>query len=549
MASTNMTTKLAHKKLAKQRLKALISLQFKLWRRNLASNPAYIIMGLIFTIYGLCGAILCGLLVYGSIRDGYYLTLSAACAGGFIIYQIIVFMMPSAEGRLLPEQYAHLPLTSADLSLPALICSTFQLRAILALLCTVATTIGAGLALGSIGLGWAIVPLIIAMLACLVLTLLAGELVALAISHVTSRRSKEFLSALGLILFVGLSMSFYLFSPKEGEEFSFQISDLATASQIGAWTFGAGPAAALNLATGQWLVGLGQLFVTVGLFVLSVLGWRKLLSQGLIAPLQKAVRKEKKTKRPSGVPVLIPGFRYASGQMIFSRSLRYFARDPRLLMSLAVFPVLLVFVLVTPFNEAFMFMGPYFGYFFAISPALFASNIFGYDGPSNWLHLNAPLKTSTLLISRMLAMILPCLILALAGVSALAWRLPDKGLLPFIIATAVGAFISSIAVGLWLSVYNPYPMAKPGTNPWRDKSGFSSGAFLASIGSMFGSLVPIAPGLIVMLLGRSNAMAFVVGVVLTVIVPIILVLIVFYFSNRRLSTHFPEIFAKVARYV
>src|SRR5690625_4262920 len=72
----------------------------------------------------------------------------------------------------------------------------------------------------------------------------------------------------------------------------------------------------------------------------------------------------------------------------------------------------------------------------------------------------------------------------------------------------------SAALSLLLTAFNPYPVAPPGTSPWADKSGYSGGAFLAAFALMFLGWIPVAPGVVLFLLGYQ-----VLGIAIALIVP------------------------------
>ena len=115
----------------------------------------------------------------------------------------------------------------------------------------------------------------------------------------------------------------------------------------------------------------------------------------------------------------------------------------------------------------------------------------------------------------------------------------------------MGAAITACGISLFLSVRNPYPTAKPGTNPWQDRSGFSVSAFISAFAGIFLAWIPMLPGILGLTYGYKNDMIAVeiIGVILILAVPIAAYLLVMRYAIRYLDNHYPEIFAKVRSYV
>ena len=111
----------------------------------------------------------------------------------------------------------------------------------------------------------------------------------------------------------------------------------------------------------------------------------------------------------------------------------------------------------------------------------------------------------------------------------------------------LGLAMSGGAVGVMLSSYNPFPVAKPGTNPWQDKSSFSAGALISSFASLLIGWIPSAPGVALVLIGHSTGMIWLtaVGMIVAIALPATLYFFAIKAAAKRVTVHYPEIFERV----
>ena len=117
-------------------------------------------------------------------------------------------------------------------------------------------------------------------------------------------------------------------------------------------------------------------------------------------------------------------------------------------------------------------------------------------------------------------------------------------------AVAIGVFISTAAVGLGLTVLNPYPLSAPGQNRWNDKSGYSAGAFLTAFVGMLLVWGPALPGIVVSALAyERGGWLLYTALIVSVLVPSLVYAGVWRFAGNKAQERTPEIYAKVNRYV
>ena len=235
--------------------------------------------------------------------------------------------------------------------------------------------------------------------------------------------------------------------------------------------------------------------------------------------------------------------------MEYTRALRYLVRDKRqtgMLYMMPLFGVLTLYQLWKADDFAAYFMLC----FSAIVLSSLLANDYGFDGPSNWVHMVAPVAPRTILHARHLAHVtIPLIGFVLLAVVVLVFS-DDVTLGMLSSAVAIGVFISTAAVGLGLTVLNPYPLSAPGQNRWNDKSGYSAGAFFTAFVGMLLVWVPALPGIVVSALSyERGGWLLYAAVIVSLLVPALVYAGVWRFAGNRAQERTPEIYAVVNRYV
>jgi len=445
---------------------------------------------------------------------------------GTLGYVAVMVVIPSGEGQLRPADFAALPVSARDL-LPAMAAATvLSTRGITAVVATLITT---ALAVWFSGPVW----LLIAPLT-LVVTLLLGEVVR-TFSSGAGRVSSERMNVLSGVLVIVMIFGFNMLISYGTENIPL--------NRIGGWLawtpVGAAGGVIAALIDAAFLTAAAHLTILALTVALGAWWWRRVIGRRLIAPLDEVTR-EDTGDRTEGV--LLPGLPYTPTAMIYSRGLRYFRRDPRMTGAIAVFPLVVIILLIQGFNDdTLLFFGMAF---MALTSAAVAANDYGYDGPAGWTHLVTPVPARSLVLGRHLAQLTPMLVLLTLFDAAALLIADDTARAVLVAGLSLGMLISVAAFALLLSTFNPYPTAQPGTSPWADKSGFSGAAFVAAFGSLLIGWIPAAPGAALAFAGWP-----VPGVLLALAVPAV----VYWFALRaavhRVERHLPEIYAKVSRWV
>lgn len=522
--------------------KTLLALHRKLRKRNFKANRAALLMAILVFFYGIMGEISIGITLAIEIYEGRPMALVGAITIGIIAYAIISIMLPSGERQLLPEAFAVFPITTREI-MPALLLSIFfQSRGILALLCTIATGIIAAFTFQNTA--W-IIALIPAMVLSLATTIMIGEALAVLLSISTDRKSKDRAIYIGTVFgFIGLF----------GYSAFFTISDdgtlpLAPIGEKLVWTpIGAPAGVAVFAAQGNILGVIGTLVISVlTIAACFALVWRATNSK-LQAPLDSnSVSEQAAGQDARGL--LLPGLKYSAQSMIFSRAMRYFSRDSRVKINAIIAPLFIVYIAYQGLtnNQIYLYLGAGFLLMYICN---LSSNNFGYDGPANWLHIASGVPAKTLLMGRHYAGVFPTSVLFFAYLIFLA-VVADSAKTWQVIVCMLGGYLVVMAFALLLSTYLPFPTARPGTNPWQDRSGFSSAAFMNSFAVLLLGWIPLSPGVLFIVWGNNTNNSFLVGIGLIVV--LVLPLVLYFIARKKaiakLEQEYVEIFAKVRAFV
>lgn len=500
--------------------RVIFRLSRTLWVRSLRANPSAVIIAVLMALYAFIAGVSLGSM---AAMDGRGEAFVAGTALGISAYVLLALVMPSAEGRVDVSTLSTLPLTPRQVLPGVAVASLLNTRVFLAAFCTVAWAVLAGamtgrpvaFALGSV-LAWAT-------------TVVLGELVAKAGAVVLNAKNNVLMAVSGL---VGSVLMVLVLNLQDAQ------LPLDVVGRVAAWT-------PLGAATG-WAVApslgvvAGQLLIAVATLVAAAAAWVFLVRRELDAPRLGEGSAGRARRRAFG----IPGLSYRGpGAMEYTRSLRYLARDSRLLASLFMLPVMLAYIfwqLATGKPEvAAMFTGV-----LGIFAGLIAANDIGYDGPSSWVKLAAPVRPRVFLAARHLAHLTVPLLAQAAAAVALVTMWDNRPLAAASAAIGFGVFLSAAAFGLLFTTFNAYPTSAPGTNPWTDKSGYAAAPMIAGMLTLFFGWLPAAPGIVLIFFGHHA-----LGGALAIAVPAVLYAGVVWGCSRRIDATYPEVYAKVRTWV
>ncbi|ANE04289.1 hypothetical protein ccrud_08780 [Corynebacterium crudilactis] len=523
--------------------RTLLRLQATLWRRAMKGNRATVVMMALVSLYSVIGLVSLSAVLGVGLHQENTGILAGVVAIGTLAYCMAAFMWPSGEGQLDPVSFATMPVRAKQLIPGLAVSSLMQSRGITAVVCTVATTIVA-----AVFLPLSTLPILVLMMfVSLITTLLLGELLKAVASGSSSRVSKDRRTMIASVAFVVFIIGYNLLIGAEA------MSRIDALGRIAKWTpVGAGAGAVEAFAASLWseaalLTVLAFAYVCAGVWL-----WLRLIDKALHAPLDQGGQGNRtKDMQVEGKRVLfLPMIPWSAGGAIFSRSVRYLFKDSRLMGSMIVFPLLGFLFIAQSFTVDFFMI--YVGLIMlAAFGGSIATNDFGYDGPSIWLNMVSGVKARTALLMRHWASMLPgglTLLIYMVVTLVLADNKTIAVLLSFI---GVGVFISGAAVALFVTTFNPYPTAKPGTSPWADRSGYSGAAFIGAFAALLLGWIPLIPAIVLGSVGYAteHMWMLVLGEVLGIVIPVAVYLGAVQICSRRVERNLPEIFDKVKTHV
>ena len=483
---------------------ALFKLHRTLWWRTIKKNPTVLVSAAMILVYGLLSAASMAFQIDSPEA------LHAPVAFGMAAMLVLAMAMPANEQHITQETFRTLPIDNLK---PAMaLSSLWTSRSMLTILFTVIWAIF-GFTQLSVGQG---IMFVIGSVMAAATTIIYMDVIA----KIGSTR-KEILGLIGGIGIVG--MIFFVVNISNEAMADMPLGEIGA---IASWT----PfAAATGWATGNFL----KLLIAIAVLALGVwLWWRDIE----IAPVNTKDR-EKSDLRMPFVPNTPTGIEFA-------RSLRYVIRDTRLLMSVLVLPIVVVVLLVQSISQGVDEIAYVAVAMCALLSGAMAVNDFGYDGPALWIKMVAPVRMHKFVLARHWAhMILPALFTVVLAV-VLIFIYEDKQMTILVGLVSIGILMVSSAFSLFLTAFNPYPVAAPGTSPWADKSGYSGAAFVAVFALMFLGWIPVAPGVVLIIFGQE-----ILGVIVALAIPAAIYLGVILLVKNTAEKRIPAVYTKVGAWV
>lgn len=529
----------------------LVRLHLTMWRRSFKKDWVLIFNAVFMAVFGIAGAIGLGAFSYVMLAQEHEVRLLPLTMGaGALIYLLIVFVWPSPENHLTPQKFATLPVTEREL-FPGLTCAAFlQSRAVLSIICSL---IMAGFGVAGIQasaaspVGLLSVLWVIACLAQGIVAVLLGEALGSLSSAMADRVWSERLgyafSFLFLIAIMGLNFT------ANGVQNLDKLLELGT---IFSWTpFGAAAGASASAIAGNAGASIAQGLIA-GATILGCLWlWRTALRFELTHPIRSS--SDQATKHTGGIML-----RWASAGprgAVYSRTLRYWRRDVRYSYQA------IVFILI---GAMFLAVGAlqgtgvqwYAPFIVAQGVLMINGNDFGLDGPSNWVNMVSGVRPKDLIAGRLLAsltVIGPIFLVIVIGLGAIESFSP---LWAGISVLAVCSLVQSVGLSPSFAVRFPFPSAAPGTSPMKNRSGTSSNAFILSIVGLLGLLLPLIPGVALLVIDLHDAGSWTdasrltpIGIGVQVLISGTIGILGYRWAVKNTSQRWPKAFAKVRDWV
>lgn len=548
--------------------KTLLKLHCKLWAHAFLGNLQMIIASVAVTITAVMGCIGLGFSSYGVlVNDGDPSMFVLTMGLGSVLYLALSAIFPSEERMLDPRMFSSLPLTDRD-TLPGMVTAMFiNSRAAISLVNTIIMAALGYLAFAEVASAGAGALWVLACVLQLVITLLAGEALAAALSSIATKFSELWGNVAGIIVTFGF-LALYLL-PQLLTDGTDPTAAIKTSADILSWTpFAAAAGAAADMANiggggvnnGGGGTDLGTGLAKGAICLVAILAVAYVMRVAVKHDLNNPLPTQHATRAAKGDSLLLPRVPGSPVGALYSREIRYWRRDNRFMMSLMIVVVLCgLYLLMGMLNEANRWMLWFALFFVSLGPQQVAGNSLGMDGPSNWVHMVAGVRGKQIVASRSLStatVLVPIWLVvciasgAIDGFSA-TWLLVSL--------LTLGCILIASAMANFSATRFPAQTTAPGTNSFKQRNG-GSNAMISALVTMLILTVSFLPGGLLALIplamadGTSNSIADIpllswLGVLLHWVIVVGAAWIMNRRASRRLDLEWPDIAQKVQQYL
>ena len=539
--------------------KTLLKLHCKLWAHAFLGNLQMIIPSVAVTIIAVMGCVWLGFSSYGAlVIDGDPAMFVLTMGLGSVLYLAMSAIFPSEERMLDPRMFSSLPLTDRDI-LPGMVTAMFiNSRAAISLVNTIIMATLGYLAFSEVASAGAGALWVLACVLQLVITLLAGEALAAALSSIATKFSELWGNVAGFVVTFGF-LALYLL-PQLLTDGTDPTAAIKTSADILSWTpFAAAAGAAADMANiGGGGVGTG--LAKGAICLVAILAVAYIMRVAVKHALNNPLPTQHATRAAKGDSLLLPRVPSSPIGALYSREIRYWRRDNRFMMSLMVVVVLCgLYLLMGMLDAANRWMLWFALFFVSLGPQQVAGNSLGMDGPSNWVHMVAGVRGKQIVASRSLStvtVLVPIWLIvciaagAIDGFSA-TWLLVSL--------LTLGCILLASAMANFSATRFPAQTTAPGTNSFKQRNG-GSNAIVSALVTMLILTVSFLPGGLLALIplamadGAGNSIADIpllswLGVLLHWVIVIGAAWFMNRRASRRLDLEWPDIAQKVQQYL
>lgn len=539
--------------------KTLLKLHCKLWAHAFVGNLQMIIASVAVTITAVMGCIGLGFSSYGVLVNDEDPAMFVLTMGlGSVLYLAMSAIFPSEERMLDPRMFSSLPLTDRDI-LPGMVTAMFiNSRAAISLVNTIIMAALGYLAFAEVASAGAGALWVLACVLQLVITLLAGEALAAALSSIATKFNELWGNVAGFVFTFGF-LALYLL-PQLLADGTDPTAAIKTSADILSWTpFAAAAGAAADMANiGGGGVGTG--LAKGAICLVAILAVAYIMRVAVKHDLNNPLPTQHATRAAKGDSLLLPRVPSSPVGALYSREIRYWRRDNRFMMSLMVVVVLCgLYLLMGMLDAANRWMLWFALFFVSLGPQQVAGNSLGMDGPSNWVHMVAGVRGKQIVASRSLStvtVLVPIWLIvciaagAIDGFSA-TWLLVSL--------LTLGCILLASAMANFSATRFPAQTTAPGTNSFKQRNG-GSNAIVSALVTMLILTVSFLPGGLLALVplamadGASNSIGAIpllswLGVLLHWVIVVGAAWIMNRRASRRLDLEWPDIAQKVQQYL
>lgn len=345
----------------------------------------------------------------------------------------------------------------------------------------------------------AVLAVISATVAVATCVLAARVMTALASLLLSTRRSRELTGVIGALVLVLIAPAVILLSSVDWTRDG--AAALGDAADVVSWTpFGAVWSVPGDAAMGDVTSALLKLLIAVVTAALLWIAWNRLVAHMLVTPQREPAAK---TYGGMGWFDVLPG-RPAS--VIAARSMSYWARDSRYLVSILIIPIVPVIMILpflvvgVPLQTLSLLPLPVMAIFLGWS----LHNDLAFDSTAIWLHLVSGVRGYADRIGRMFPVLLIGIPLVVVGSMVSMHFYGDWAALPSMLGVSSALFLGGVGLSSYISARLPYPAALPGDSPFQQPQSSGTLAGLSQSLGLIGSLLVAAPALYFAWLGITQ---------------------------------------------
>ncbi len=412
--------------------------------------------------------------------------------GGSIIVLafLVVPLLAGIDDTLDPRRFALFGIEQTRLALGLLVTGLLSVPSVVVLLIAATTIVTWSRAPGAAVAALICVPLVVATTALFGRLSAAGAGLLLA-----TRRARERLAAVGLLMLIALSVALVIVSNVEPDRGFAQVA-VTVATILSFTPLGAAWAVPATIAAGDpaWVL---QLAVAIAVPALLWFAWRAVLGRMLVTPPRAG-----RVAHYSGLGWFgrLPATPLWS---ITARSLTYWNRDLRYGVSVAMVPVtplLMVLALAVagvPGPDLALIPVPVVALFLG----WIGHNDVAYDSTAIWLHVVSGTRGVADRLGRAMPMLLigvPIVVVAAFVCAHLSGR---NGVVMGLLGVSSGLLLTGFGLSFVSSARFPYPVPKPGASPFQQPN--ATGGITAAVQSVtfLAQFVVATPAIVFAVLG------------------------------------------------
>ena len=340
---------------------------------------------------------------------------------------------------------------------------------------------------------FALIGAVLVVFTCLLSARISTTLASFLLS---SRRSRDITTIVGISLLIALSPLIVLLSSinwvKDGLVVLHNIADVVS------WTpLGAAWAAPADAAAGSAQMAVIKILIAFAWLLVLMLAWRLLVAAVLITPVRQAQAKQylglgwfdRLPRTPAGA--------------IAARSLTYWTRDVRYVTSLIVIPLIPAVMVVAlsiggvPLQALALLPVPVMCLFLSWS----VHNDVSFDNTAIWLHLSASTRGRDDRWGRLAPALGLGVPIVAVGSTIAAAVYGDWMVLPSLVGVSGSILLVGLGLSSIMSAAFPYPAVRPGDSPFSQPQAGGSAAGLIQALSFFGILLLASPAIAAAVLG------------------------------------------------